>query len=71
LDLLNEILETGLGGMSRSNVGKPRQSFPINHSSESSREKIAFLNLIVEGVVKAEKGWIFTMKFDEMLLKFI
>jgi hypothetical protein len=27
LDLLNEILETGLGGMSRSDAGKPRFLF--------------------------------------------
>jgi hypothetical protein len=32
----------GLGGMSRSDAGKPRQSVPINHSSESSGERIVF-----------------------------
>lgn len=54
LDLLNEILETGQEGMSRSDAGKPRQSVPINLKSGSS-ERIVFWNLIVEGVEKAEK----------------
>lgn len=56
LDLLNEILETGLGWVWVDRMqGSPGNPFLSIIRQEAVEERIVFWNLIVEGVERAEK----------------